>query len=502
LDSFAQILDGFWTALSWWNLLYCFIGVVIGMLVGVLPGIGPTTGTALLLPITFSMEPVSAIIMLAGIYYGSMYGGTVTSVLINTPGEGASVITCLDGYPMAKQGRAGTALGVAAIGSFIGGTISIIVLALVGPPLVRFALEFGPAEFFALMVLGLIMVLGLMGKSLVRGAISAFLGLVLSMVGMDPVSGALRFTFGEPMLMSGFDLVTIALGLFGISEVLIGLEESAKGTIRPSKIKGLLPRREEWKPTLKAIMRGTGLGCAVGVIPGTNSVIPAILSYTVEKKFAKDPSRFGKGAIEGVAGPETANNAYCGAALIPLFSLGIPSSPTIAILLGAFIMHGLTPGPTLFNENPVFVWAIIASMFIGNFLLLFLNLPMAGVWAKIAMVPAKLMYPIILVISVIGAYTINNSLWDVGVMLVFGIIGYFMKKLDIPMAPIVLTFVLGKLMENALVQSLIYFRGDFLGFFQRPISGTLLSFALLMLLISIISGFRKKRGILSGDVEM
>jgi len=501
MDSFAQLFQGVEAALSWWNILYCLIGVSIGMLVGVLPGIGPTTGTALLLPITFSMEPISAIIMLSGIYYGSMYGGTVTSVLINTPGEGASVITCLDGYPMAKQGRAGTALGVAGIGSFIGGTISIFVLAFVGPALAKLALSFGPAEFFALMVFGLITVIGLMGKSIVRGVISAVIGLTLSLIGMDPTSGAIRFTFGEPMLMNGLDLVTIAMGLFGISEVLIGMEESMNGQ-KPPKVKGLLPRRDEWKPTLKSIFRGTGLGCAIGLIPGTNSVIPSMLSYTLEKKIAKDPSRFGKGAIEGVAGPETANNAYCGAALIPLFTLGIPSSPTIAIILGAFIMHGLTPGPTLFQSNPVFVWAVIASMFIGNLLLLFMNLPMAGVWAKIAMIPAKLLYPIILIVSVIGCYAINNSLWDVGVMFVFGIAGYFMKKLDIPLAPILLTFVLGKLLENSLIQSLIYFKGNFFGFFTRPISGTLLVIAAIILTLSLISAFKKKRGTFAGDVEM
>ncbi|MCS7460517.1 tripartite tricarboxylate transporter permease [Paenibacillus doosanensis] len=501
MDSFMQVAEGFAAAFSWWNLLYCLIGVTIGMLVGVLPGLGPTTGTALLLPITFSMEPVSAIIMLSGIYYGSMYGGTITSVLINTPGEAASVITCLDGHPMARQGRAGTALGVAGIGSFIGGTVSIVALAVIGPPLAKLALQFGPQEFFALMVFGLVMVIGLMGKSVVRGLVSAILGLALSLIGMDPVSGAMRFTFGEAHLMSGLDFVTIAMGLFGISEVLIGMEQSMNGEKLP-KVKGLLPKREEWRPTLMAIARGTGLGMITGLIPGSNSVIPAILSYSLEKKVAKDPSRFGKGAIEGVAGPETANNAYCGSALIPLFTLGIPSSPTIAIILGAFIMHGLTPGPTLFESNPIFVWAVIASMFIGNGMLLIMNLPMAGVWAKIAMIPPKILFPLIMIISVIGAYTVNNSLWDVAVMVVFGVVGYAMKKLDIPMAPIVLTFVLGKLLENSLLQSLIYFKGDFWGFFQRPISGTLLVIAILMFVFSIYTTIKKKRDMFAGDVEM
>jgi putative tricarboxylic transport membrane protein len=501
MESLGQLIGGFETAFTWWNLLYCLIGVTVGMLVGVLPGLGPTTGTALLIPMTFGLEPVSAIIMLSGIYYGSMYGGTITSVLINTPGEAASVITCLDGHPLAKQGRAGVALGVAGIGSFIGGTVSIIGLAFIGPALADLALRFGPPEFFSLMVFGLIMVIGLMGKSLIRGMIAAFIGLTLSLVGMDPVSGAVRFTFGEPHLMNGLDLVTVAMGLFGLSEILFGMENLTKAE-QPAKVQGLLPRREEWKPTLQSIGRGTVLGFLVGLIPGTNSVIPAILSYSLEKKLAKDPSRFGKGAIEGVAGPETANNSYCGAALIPLFTLGIPSSPTIAIILGAFIMHGLTPGPTLFQNNPDFVWAVIASMFIGNLILLIMNLPMAGMWAKIAAVPPKLLYPLILIISVIGAYTVSNSLWDVGVMFVFGIIGYVMKKLDIPMAPIVLTFVLSKLMENSLVQSLKIFEGNILQMFQRPISGSLLAISVIVLLFSVLAEIKKKKVSFAGDVEM
>lgn len=500
MEAIGQLLGGFETAFTWWNLLYCLIGVTVGMLVGVLPGLGPTTGTALLIPMTFGMEPVSAIIMLSGIYYGSMYGGTITSVLINTPGEAASVITCLDGHPLAKQGRAGVALGVAGIGSFIGGTVSIIGLALVGPVLAELALRFGPPEFFALMVFGLVMVIGLMGKSLVRGMIAALIGLILSLIGMDPVSGAVRFTFGEPHLMNGLDLVTVAMGLFGLSEILLGMENMSK-TDKPAKVKGLLPRREEWRPTLSSIGRGTGLGFLIGLIPGSNSVIPAILSYSLEKKLAKDPSRFGKGAIEGVAGPETANNSYCGAALIPLFTLGIPSSPTIAIILGAFIMHGLTPGPTLFQNNPDFVWAIIASMFIGNLILLILNLPLAGMWAKIAEVPAKLLYPLILIISVIGAYTVSNSLWDVGVMFVFGIVGYIMKKLDIPMAPIVLTFVLSKLMENSLLQSIKMLDGNVLQMFARPLSGSLLVISLLVLVFSVVAEIKKKKADF-GDVEM
>lgn len=501
MESLGFLLNGFEGALTWWNLLYCLIGVTVGMLVGVLPGLGPTTATALLIPLTFGLDPLSAIIMLSGIYYGSMYGGTVTSVLINTPGEAASVITCLDGYPLAKQGRAGTALGISAIGSFIGGTISIFGLVFIGPFLANIALKFGPSEFFALMVFGLLTVVGLMGKSLIRGLIAAFIGLSLSLIGTDSISGTPRFTFGEPFLLSGLDIVTVAMGLFGLSEILFGMESISKNE-KPPKISGLLPRRDEWKPSMKSIGRGSLVGFLIGLIPGTNSVIPAMLSYSLEKKIAKDPSRFGKGAIEGVAGPETANNSYCGAALIPLFTLGIPSSPTIAILLGAFIMHGLTPGPALFQERPDFVWAIIASMFVGNVMLLFINLPMAGIWAKISMVPAKLLYPIILGISVLGAYTVSNSLWDVGVFLVFGLIGYFFKKIEIPMAPIILTFVLGKAMETSLLQAIKIENGNFLAIFTRPISGVLLSISILILIFAVFNSFKKKDSPFAGDVEM
>jgi putative tricarboxylic transport membrane protein len=501
MDSFLHLLQGFETAFTWWNLLYCLLGVTVGMLVGVMPGLGPTAGTAILLPITFGMDPVPAIILLSGIFYGSMYGGTVTSVLINTPGEAASVITCIDGHQMAKQGRAGTALGTAAIGSFIGGTVAIIGLTFIGPPLAEFALSFGPPEFFALMMLGLMMLLGLMGKSLVRGLIAAVFGLILSLVGMDPVSGTVRFSFGQLELMNGFDFVIVAMGLFGISEILISAENIAKSEKVP-KIKGLFPNKGEWKPTLMSITRGTGIGFILGLIPGTNAVIASLLSYTTEKKLAKDPTRFGRGAIEGVAGPETANNAYSGSALIPLFTLGLPSSPTVAVLLGAFIMHGLTPGPALFQSSGNFVWAVIASMFIGNVILLIMNLPLAGIWGKIALIPYKLLFPLILIVSILGAYSVNNSVWNVGVMIVFGVIGYFMKKLDFPLAPAVLTFVLGKEIESSLLRSLKISEHGFFIFFERPISAVLISLTLIIIIISVFTEIKKKRSFLAEDVEI
>ncbi|WP_243355959.1 tripartite tricarboxylate transporter permease [Bacillus litorisediminis] len=501
METIEYLFSGFAAAMTGWNLLYCLIGVTVGMLVGILPGLGPSAGTAILIPLTIGMEPISAIVMLAGIYYGAMYGGTITSVLINTPGEAASVVTAFDGYPMAKQGRAGAALGTAAIGSFIGGIVAIIGLVLVGPALAKFALNFGPPEYFALMLFGATMVIGLMGKSLLRGAIAAIIGLTLATVGMDPVTGMVRFSFGQINLMEGFDFVTIAMGLFGLSEILHSAEQYLKAE-KPPKLQGLLPKKEEWKPTMLAITRGTGIGFGIGLIPGTNSVIPPLISYSVEKKLAKDPSRFGNGAIEGVAGPETANNAYSGAALIPLFTLGLPSSPTIAILLGAFIMHGLTPGPSLFSESPDFVWAVIASMFIGNLLLLIMNLPLAGIWANITRVPFKILFPIILIVLITGTYTINNSLFDVGVMLMFGVIGYLFKKVDIPLAPLVLMFVLGQLMEDALLQSLTITGGDFFSLFTRPIAGTLFVLSIIVLALSTYAELTKKKGMFADDLDM
>jgi putative tricarboxylic transport membrane protein len=500
MNTLNYLLSGFATAIGGFNLIYCLIGVTFGMLVGVLPGLGPTAGTALLLPITFSMDPTPAIIMLAGIYYGAMYGGTITSVLINTPGESASLITCLDGYPLAKQGRAGTALGVAGIGSFIGGTVSIIGLVLIGPAIAKQALKFGPPEFFALVVVGLTLLIGLMGKSLIRGLMAALLGLTLAFIGMDPASGVSRFTFGQIHLLSGIDFVSIAMGLFGISELLINAESDMK-TEKPAELKKLLPERDEWKPVMGAISRGSILGFFLGLIPGTNSVIPTIMSYSMEKKLAKDPSRFGKGAIEGVAGPETANNSYCGGALIPLFTLGIPSSPAIAVLMGAFIVHGVTPGPTLFQKNPDLVWGVIASMFIGNAVLLFMNLPMAGIWAKLTQVPYRILSPIILIVAVVGTYSLNNSLWDVGAMMIFGVTGYFLKKVDFPLAPIILTFVLGRILEVNLLQSLTIFHGDFSQFFRRPLSGSLLAIAILVMAFSLYTDIKDKR-LVKEDVEI
>ena len=492
MGSISYLLQGLAEAATGMNLLCCLGGVIAGMLVGVLPGLGPTAGTALLLPLTFGMEPVQSIVLLSGIYYGAMYGGTITSVLINTPGEAASVITCMDGYPMAKQGRAGQALGVAAIGSFIGGIISLIGLLILGPSLASQALKFGPPEFFCLMLMGLTLVIGLLGKSLVKGLIVAFFGLTLSLIGIDPSVGTVRFAMGSDYLMNGIDFVSIAMGMFGLVEIFSNLEGDLKEKKTLPEIKGLIPEREEWGPAMAAIMRGSFLGFFIGLIPGTNSIIPAVMSYSIEKKLSKHPERFGQGAIEGVAGPETANNSYCGGAMIPLFTLGIPTSSVMAVLVGAFVMHGLTPGPRLFSEQPLLVWTVIGSMFIGNAILLFLNLPLANLWAKVTLVPNRVLFPIITIIALLGVYGLNNAMFDVQCMIIFGLVGYIMKKADFPLAPLLLTFILGDQMEYTLVQSMTIFRGDATQFLRRPICAVLLAVIVIVLIVSVLSASKRK----------
>jgi len=482
---FDNILMGFQIALSWQNLLFCLIGTTYGTLIGVLPGLGPAAGTALLIPITFRLDPTAAIIMLAAIYYGAMYGGTITSVLINVPGEAASVVTCLDGYQMAKQGRAGAALGVAAIGSFFGGTVATFGLVLVALPLTRFALKFGSPEYFSLLLVGLSLVMGLAGKSLTKALVMGILGLVFSFVGVDPVEGAPRFTFGIAPLMDGIRFVPVVMGFFGIGEILMNAEKSLAGVMADSgKVSSFFPRRDEWWISVKSIIRGTALGFFLGLIPGTNSAVASFMSYSIERKFSKHPEKFGTGVIEAVAAPETANNAYANAALIPLFTLGLPGSPTIAILMGALIMNGLTPGPLLFSQHAGFVWAVIASLYIGNVILLILNLPLVGWWAKLLRIPYNILMVFILVFCIIGAYSLNNSLFDIGMMIACGVMGYFFKKLDFPLAPAILTLILGPLMEQSLRESLSISQGDYSIFVTRPISLFFLVVAAVILVTS------------------
>ena len=486
MESFQHLMNGFLVALSLQNLLFATIGCILGTLIGVLPGLGPAAGTALLIPITFKLEPTSAIIMLAAIYYGAMYGGTITSVLINVPGEAASVVTCLDGYEMAKQGRAGPALGIAAIGSFIGGTVATFGLVLVALPLARFALRFGPPEYFALLCVGLSLVMALAGKSLAKALVMGIVGLIFSLVGVDPIEGAPRFTFGITPLLDGIRFVPVVMGFFGIGEILVNAEKSLAGVMAgEGKVTSFLPRREEWPICATSILRGTGLGIFLGMIPGTNSAVASFMSYAIEKRLSRHPEKFGTGAIEGVAAPETANNAYANAALIPLFTLGLPGSPTIAILMGALIMNGLTPGPLLFTQHATFVWAVIASLYIGNVILLILNLPLVGWWAKLLKIPYQVLVVIILVFCIIGAYSLNNSVFDVGMMILCGILGYFCKKLDFPLAPAILTLILGPLLERSLRESISLSQGDYRIFLTRPISLVFLIITAIILITSV-----------------
>jgi len=488
LESLQQLMMGFSVALSVQNLFFTFIGCILGTLIGVLPGLGPAAGTAILIPITFKLSPTPAIIMLAAIYYGAMYGGTITSVLINVPGEAASVVTCLDGYAMARQGRAGPALGVAAIGSFIGGTVATVGLVLVALPLARFALKFGPPEYFSLLCVGLSLVMGLAGKSLTRALIMGVLGLLFSLVGVDPVQGAPRFTFGITRLLDGIKFVPVVMGFFGIGEILVNAERSLSSVLAGSgKVTSFFPRRDEWRICVTSILRGTGLGFFLGLIPGTNSAVASFMSYIIEKKVSKHPEKFGTGVIEAVAATETANIAYANAALIPLFTLGLPGSPTIAILMGALIMNGLMPGPLLFKQHATFVWAVIASLFIGNVILLILNLPLVGWWAKLLKIPYQTLLVLILIFCIVGAYSLDNSVFDIGVMIVCGILGYAFKKLDFPLAPLILTLILGPMLERSLRESLSMSQGDYTTFFTRPIS---LFFLIVTAIILITSGRR------------
>lgn len=492
-STFSHLMNGFVSVASGYNLLYCTIGVVFGMLVGVLPGLGPTAGTAILLPLTFSMTPTESIIMLAGIYYGAMYGGTITSVLINTPGETASVITCLDGYPMAKQGRAGAALGVAAMGSFIGGLFALSGLLLLGPALSAQALKFGPPEFFCLILMGLTLVISLLGKSIIKGLMMAIVGLILSMIGVDPFNGTIRFAFGHLNLISGIDFIAVSMGVFALTEIFTNLAEDLKITKEIPKIQSMLPYKEEWPIVLKSITRGSLIGFFMGLLPGCGSSIPTVVSYSVEKKISKHPEKFGTGVIEGVAGPETANNAFSGGALIPLFTLGIPTSPAIAILMGAFIMHGVAPGPGLFTERPEFIWPVIASMFIGNLILVIMNLPLANAWAQISKIPGKYLFPGVVIISILGVYSINFNLFDVMVMIIAGFIAYFIKMVGFPMIPLVITFILGDKLELSLAQSMTMFRGDLMQIFHRPICVVLIAIIVLSLLIGNIGKAKLKQ---------
>lgn len=486
LESLGLLLEGFRIAGSIHNLFYCLMGAIVGTLIGVLPGIGPIAGIALLIPATFGLDPTSAIIMLAGIYYGAMYGGSTTSILLNVPGETASVITCIDGYRMAQNGRAGAALAICAIGSFIAASIGIFGLVFLAPPLAEAALAFGPPEYFSLMVFGFIVLSNVTGTSLLKSLMMAVTGLIIGTVGMDPVTGMARFTFDSVSLLGGIEFVAVAIGLFGVGEVLVNAEKSAEaleGRVLVPRIRELYPSIQDLKRSIKAILRGTGIGFGIGLIPGPAPVIATYSSYMVERKISKHPEQFGKGAIEGVAGPEAANNAACQSAFIPLFVLGIPFAPPTAILLGALLIHGVTPGPMLIGEHPELFWGVVASMYIGNFILLLLNLPFVPLFANILRIPKRILLPLVVLFCITGMYTVNNSIFDIWVMLVFGCLGYAMRRLAYEGAPLLLALVLGPKLEVAFRQSLMISHGDFGIFFGRPISMLLLVSTLIFLLI-------------------
>jgi len=495
MDFFQSMVMGFQVALQPGNLAFCFIGVLIGTLVGVLPGLGPVAAISLLLPTTFHLTPVSAIIMLAGIYYGAMYGGSTTSILVNIPGEAASVVTCLDGYKMARQGRAGPALGIAAFGSFIAGTIGVIGLMLIAPPLAEMALKFGPPEYFSLMIMGLTILTFLASGPMWKALLMAAFGLFLGCIGMDTLMGATRFTFDIVELSDGIGLVPVVMGLFGISEVLLNVEQSMERAIFETKIKNLLPTLKDWADSVGAILRGTVIGFFLGVLPGGGAVISSFVSYAVEKKVSKHPEKFGTGVIQGVAGPESANNAATGGAFIPLLTLGIPANSVMAILLGAMMIHGMQPGPMLVKEQPGLFWGAITSMYLGNVMLLILNLPLIGLWVKILKVPYPILFPLILLFCLIGAYSLNNSIVEVFIMVIFGLIGYLFKKFEYEAAPLILALVLGPMLETALRRSLLLSAGDPAIFLTRPISAILILISFFLLAYPLVPWLRKKRAV-------
>jgi len=470
----------------------------MGTLVGVLPGIGPIGSIALLLPITFRIPPTSAIIMLAGIYYGTQYGGSTTSILVNIPGEASSVVTCLDGHEMAKRGRAGAALGIAAFGSFIAGTLGTMALTVFALPLAKFGLKFGAPEYFSIIVLALTLVAYLAHGSIIKALVMATFGLILSCIGLDHISSSPRMTYNIIALWDGIDVVPVAMGLFGISEILISIEEAVKPEILRTKIKNLFPTALDWMQSKGAILRGTVLGFFCGTLPGGGLMISTFASYAIEKRISKTPEKFGKGAIEGVAGPESANNAATSGAFIPLLTLGIPSNVVTALLFGALMIHGIRPGPLLIKDHPDIFWGVISSMYIGNVMLLILNLPLIPIWVQVLKVPYRILFPIILLLCLTGSYTLRNSFFDVLLMIIFGAAGYLFRKLSYEAAPLVLAFVLGPLFEENLRRSLIVSGGNFLIFFTRPISAVGITLAIILVATSIISYFfkgRRKTGI-------
>jgi TctA family transporter len=494
MELLSNLALGFATAATFDNLLYCLIGVILGTLIGVLPGIGPLATIAMLLPATYKMsDPTTALIMLAGIYYGAQYGGSTTAILVNLPGESSSVVTTLDGYQMARRGRAGPALAIAAIASFFAGTVATFLVAAFAPPLAEIAFKFGPAEYFALMVLGLIAAVVLAHGSVVKALAMVIFGLLLGMIGTDVNSGVARFSFDVPELSDGIEFVAVAMGMFGFAEIILNLEQKEKREVFTNKVTNLFPRWDDFKKAFPAILRGTGLGSVLGILPGGGAVLASFSAYAIEKKLSKTPEEFGKGAIQGVAGPEAANNAGAQTSFIPMLTLGIPTTPVMALMVAAMMIHNIQPGPQVMSSNPKLFWGLIVSMWIGNLFLVVLNLPLVGMWVKLLSVPYRIMYPAILLFCCIGAYSINNNVFDVFMTIPFAILGYLFKKLDCEPAPMLLGFVLGKLMEEYLRRAMTISRGDPSVFVTRPLSATLLAMAVILLVIVFLPAISKKR---------
>ena len=492
MEQLGGLFYGFSIALTWDNLFYCFLGTLIGTLVGVLPGLGPAATVALLLPATFKLSPVSAIIMLAGIFYGAMYGGSTTSILLNIPGEAASVVTCIDGYQMALKGRAGPALAISAIGSFIAGSIGIIALNFLAPPLAEFAVQFGPPEYFALTLFGLFLAAYLASSSMVKGLVMVVLGLLLDEIGIDPIFGVPRFSYGVLPLQEGLDFVPLAMGLFGLAEIFINTERAMQTELVTQKIGRLFISLQDWAEAKWATVRGSLLGFFVGILPGGGAVIASLISYAVEKRVSKNPENFGKGAIAGVAGPESANNSAATGSFIPLMTLGIPGNATIAMIFAALLIHGVQPGPYLIKENPDIFWGVIASMYIGNGFLLILNLPLVGMWVQVLRIPYFILSPFILLLCIVGVYSTRSNIFDIWVMIIFGVVGYFFRKLQFEPGPLILAFVLGSISERTFRQSLLMSKGAPWIFFTRPIACGLMIVLLALIATQVFFLLKKK----------
>ncbi len=493
IDLFSHLWMGFSVALSPWNLLICFVGCILGTLIGVLPGIGPTATVAMLMPISFYLTPVAALIMLAGVYYGSQYAGSTTAILVNLPGEASSVVTCLDGYAMALQGRAGSALAVAALASFFAGTVTTIAIAIAGPPLARIALLFHSADYVSVMILGLVCAMVLAHGSLLKASGMIVLGIFFGLVGTDVNTGVARYTFGIPDLYDGIGFVPVAMGMFGVAEIILNLEETKGRDLITKEIKRLWPTRDDFRLAWPATVRGTLIGLGLGILPGSGATVGSFAGYSLEKKVSRDPSRFGKGAVEGVAGPEAANNAAAQANFIPMLSLGLPANALMAMMIGALMIHGITPGPMVIEKQPVLFWGLVASMWLGNLMLVIINLPLIGVWVKLLQIPYRYLFPAILLFCCIGVYSLDNSITEVAFMALFGVLGYFLKKLECEPAPLLLGLILGPMLEENFRRAMVVSGGDLTVFVTRPISLSLLVFSTLLMMAVVVPAIRRGR---------